>query len=124
MVFGFGKGAAHKEITPGELAAMVVVDAVARLLPEVLAEGSPDEESHSRPLLEYPHYTRPANFRGWTVPETLVSGHHAKVEEWRFKVWCQFHLNRLTSIEFDNHSAERKLSKFICGDKRTRRPLH
>lgn len=72
-------------LTGGELAAMVVVDAVARLLPGVLSEGSPDEESHSRGLLEYPQYTRPADFRGWKVPDMLVSGHHAKVAEWRFK---------------------------------------
>lgn len=72
-------------LTGGELAAMVVVDAVARLIPEVLAEESPHEESHSRPLLEYPHYTRPADFRGWKAPDILLSGHHAKVAEWRFK---------------------------------------
>ncbi len=72
-------------MTGGELAAMVVVDAVARLVPGVLAENSAAEESHSRPLLEYPHYTRPANFRGWPVPDLLVSGHHARVEEWRQK---------------------------------------
>ncbi|MBN9388556.1 MAG: tRNA (guanosine(37)-N1)-methyltransferase TrmD [Chloroflexi bacterium] len=72
-------------LTGGELAAMVIVDAVARLVPEVLAEESPGEESHTRPLLEYPHYTRPANFRGWTVPDILVSGHHARVAEWRLK---------------------------------------
>lgn len=72
-------------LTGGELAAMVIVDAVARLVPQVLAEESPGEESHTRPLLEYPHYTRPANFRGWTVPDILVSGHHAKVAEWRLK---------------------------------------
>jgi tRNA (guanine37-N1)-methyltransferase len=72
-------------LTGGELAAMVIVDAVARLVPEVLAEESPGEESHTRPLLEYPHYTRPATFRGWGVPEILVSGHHGKVADWRFK---------------------------------------
>jgi tRNA (guanine37-N1)-methyltransferase len=100
-------------LTGGELAAMVVVDAVARLLPEVLAEGSPDEESHSRPLLEYPHYTRPANFRGWTVPETLVSGHHAKVEEWRFKEslrrTLQRRLDLLPKLEPTLSETEQKL---------------
>lgn len=72
-------------LTGGELAALVIVDAVARLLPDVLSEGSTNEESHSRGLLEYPQYTRPSDFRGWKVPDILVSGHHAKVAEWRFK---------------------------------------
>jgi tRNA (guanine37-N1)-methyltransferase len=70
-------------LTGGELPAMVVADAVARLVPGVLAEGSAGDESHARGLLEYPHYTRPPDFRGWTVPPVLVSGHHGKVEEWR-----------------------------------------
>lgn len=71
-------------LTGGELAAMVVVDAVARLLPGVLGSDlSLSEESHSAGLLEYPQYTRPATFRGWTVPDILLSGHHAKVAEWR-----------------------------------------
>ena len=72
-------------LTGGELAAMVLVDAVARLLPGVLAEGSTEEESHTAGLLEYPHYTRPAEFRGWRVPETLLSGNHAAIARWRRK---------------------------------------
>lgn len=72
-------------LTGGELAAMVVVDAVARLIPGVLSQGSPDEESHSTPLLEYPHYTRPAEFRGWRVPDILLSGHHEQIARWRRK---------------------------------------
>lgn len=72
-------------LTGGELAALVVVDAVARLVPGVLAEGSAQDESHARGLLEYPQYTRPPNFRGWTVPPVLISGHHAQVEAWRRK---------------------------------------
>jgi tRNA (guanine37-N1)-methyltransferase len=67
----------------GELAAMVVCDAVTRLRPGVLAEGSPVEESFSSGLLEYPHYTRPARFRDWEVPPVLLSGHHAEIERWR-----------------------------------------
>lgn len=70
-------------LTGGELAAMVVTDAVARLQEGVLAEGSAHEESHANGLLEYPQYTRPPEFRGWGVPPILVSGHHKKVEEWR-----------------------------------------
>ncbi|HKW21737.1 MAG TPA: tRNA (guanosine(37)-N1)-methyltransferase TrmD, partial [Ktedonobacterales bacterium] len=72
-------------LTGGELAAMVVVDAVARLLPGVLAAGSTEEESHTAGLLEYPHYTRPAEFRGWRVPEMLLSGNHAAIARWRRK---------------------------------------
>ncbi len=71
-------------LTGGELAAMVVVDAVARLLPGVLgAEESPESESFSSGLLEYPQYTRPADFRGHTVPEVLLSGNHEEIGKWR-----------------------------------------
>ncbi len=72
-------------LTGGELAAMVIVDAVSRLLPGVLAEDSTQEESHSSNTLEYPHYTRPPDFRGWTVPDVLLSGHHENVARWRRK---------------------------------------
>lgn len=72
-------------LTGGELAAMVIVDAVTRLLPGVLAAGSTEEESHTAGLLEYPHYTRPPEFRGWTVPEMLLSGNHAAIAKWRRK---------------------------------------
>jgi tRNA (guanine37-N1)-methyltransferase len=72
-------------LTGGELAAMVVVDAVARLVPGVLAPGSTEEESHTAGLLEYPHYTRPPEFRGWRVPDVLLSGNHAAVARWRRK---------------------------------------
>lgn len=68
----------------GELAALVVVEAVARLLPEVLGnEQSPLDESFTDGLLEYPQYTRPAEFRGWPVPEVLRSGDHGAVAAWR-----------------------------------------
>jgi len=71
-------------LTGGELPALVVLDAIARLLPEVLgAEESALEESFSEGLLEYPHYTRPAEFRRWRVPEVLLSGHHAEIARWR-----------------------------------------
>jgi len=71
-------------LTGGELAAMVVVEAVARLVPGVLGDHeSASEESFAEPLLEYPHYTRPAEFRGWRVPEDLLSGHHERVRLWR-----------------------------------------
>lgn len=68
----------------GEVAAMAIVETVGRLVPGVLGNArSADEESFSDGLLEYEHYTRPAEFRGWSVPEVLVSGHHAKVAQWR-----------------------------------------
>lgn len=70
-------------LTGGELAAMVVVDAVARFVPGVLSEGSAEEESFSAGLLEYPQYTRPQEFRGLRVPDVLLSGHHANIEKWR-----------------------------------------
>ncbi len=70
-------------LTGGELAAMVLVDAVARLVPGVLDSESIAEESHSDSLLEYPHYTRPALWEGQAVPPVLLSGHHGEVAKWR-----------------------------------------
>jgi tRNA (guanine37-N1)-methyltransferase len=70
-------------LTGGELAAMVVVDAVARLVPGVLDAASIHEESHTDGLLEYPHYTRPAVWEGHAVPPVLLSGHHGEVAIWR-----------------------------------------
>ncbi len=71
-------------LSGGELAAMVVLDAVLRLLPGVMgAPSSAEEESFSEPLLEYPHYTRPAEWQGQRVPEVLLSGHHAAIAAWR-----------------------------------------
>lgn len=71
-------------LTSGNLAAMVITDAVARLLPGVLGcDESSKDESHSEGLLEYPQYTRPAEFRGMKVPEILLSGDHGKIKAWR-----------------------------------------
>ena len=73
-------------LSNGDLPAMVLLDAVARRLPGALAEGSGELESFSEELgggLEYPHYTRPPEFRGWTVPDVLLSGNHARIEAWR-----------------------------------------
>ncbi len=72
-------------LTGGELAAMIVVDAVTRLIPGVVTDESIQEESHSSGLLEYPHYTRPPGFRGWPVPDVLLSGHHEQIARWRRK---------------------------------------
>ncbi len=71
-------------LTGGELPALAVIDAVSRLIPGVL--GDPDgafDDSHASGLLEYPHYTRPPEFRGWTVPPVLLSGNHAEISRWR-----------------------------------------
>ena len=73
-------------LSNGDLPAMIVLDAIARRLPGALAEGSGEVESFSAELgggLEYPHYTRPAEFRGWEVPGVLLSGDHAKIDSWR-----------------------------------------
>src|SRR5690625_6857482 len=71
-------------LTSGEIGAQVIVDSVVRLLPDVLGnKASAPEDSFSSGLLEHPHYTRPANFRGMHVPEVLLSGHHANIEKWR-----------------------------------------
>lgn len=71
-------------LTGGELPALILIDAVSRLLPGVLGDptGAMDD-SHASGLLEYPHYTRPPEFRGWGVPEVLLSGDHAKIDKWR-----------------------------------------
>ncbi|WP_214826933.1 tRNA (guanosine(37)-N1)-methyltransferase TrmD [Exiguobacterium algae] len=71
-------------LTGGELATMVMIDATVRLLPDVLGDqASHEDDSFSTGLLEYPHYTRPADFRGLKVPDVLLSGNHAKIETWR-----------------------------------------
>jgi tRNA (guanine37-N1)-methyltransferase len=71
-------------LSGGELAAMVVVDAVVRLLPGVLgSEASAADDSYATGLLEYPQYTRPAEYRGWAVPPILLSGNHAQIAKWR-----------------------------------------
>lgn len=73
-------------LTGGEIPAMAIIDSVVRLLPGVLGnEQSAVTDSFSTGLLEYPHYTRPAVFRDWAVPDILLSGHHANIEEWRHK---------------------------------------
>jgi tRNA (guanine37-N1)-methyltransferase len=73
-------------LSNGDLPAMVLVDAIARRLPGALSEGSGEDESFSEAFggaREHPHYTRPADFRGWKVPEVLLSGDHARIETWR-----------------------------------------
>jgi tRNA (guanine37-N1)-methyltransferase len=99
-------------LTGGELAALVILDAVIRLKPGVL--GDPDgasDDSHASGLLEYPHYTRPPDFRGWQVPQVLVSGDHAKVERWRREQSLRRTLTRRPELlaRADLTAAERNL---------------
>src|SRR5512147_2886409 len=71
-------------LTGGELPALMIIDAVSRLLPGVLGDPTgAEDDSHSMGLLEYPHYTKPPEFRGLKVPDVLASGNHAKIEQWR-----------------------------------------
>jgi tRNA (guanine37-N1)-methyltransferase len=72
-------------LSGGEVAAMAMVDSIARLVPGVITGESLEEESFSGGLLEYPHYTRPEEFRGMKVPEVLLSGHHEKIRQWRLR---------------------------------------
>lgn len=107
-------------LTGGELPAMVVTDSVVRLLPGVLGnESSAVTDSFSTGLLEYPHYTRPADFRGWTVPDVLLSGHHAKVEQWRKEQSLRRTVERrpdlLESIELNE--TDRKLLERIIAER-------
>jgi tRNA (guanine37-N1)-methyltransferase len=71
-------------LTGGELPALLIIDAISRLLPGVLGDPTgAEDDSHSMGLLEYPHYTRPPEFRGWKVPDVLLSGDHGKIGKWR-----------------------------------------
>ena len=93
-------------ITGGELAAMIMVDATARLIPGVLgAEGSAEEESFSDGLLEYPQYTRPREFEGQSAPEVLFSGDHAAIRDWRrresIRTTAQRRPEMLEAVELD-----------------------
>jgi len=71
-------------LTGGELPALIVIDAISRLLPDVLGDPTgAQDDSHAMGLLEYPHYTRPPEFRGWKIPDVLLTGAHAKIDKWR-----------------------------------------
>jgi len=105
-------------LTGGELPAMVVVDSVVRLLPGVLGnEQSAVTDSFSDGLLEYPHYTRPAEFRGWKVPDTLLSGHHAEIVKWRRRQSLERTLVRRPELleQADLTPEERKWLKTMQG---------
>ncbi len=71
-------------LTGGEIPALILIDAISRLLPNVLGDPTgAEDDSHAMGLLEYPHYTRPPEFRGWRPPEVLLSGDHSKIDTWR-----------------------------------------
>ena len=105
-------------LTGGELPALVIVDTVARLLPGVVGdEDSVAGDSFSRGILDYPHFTRPSEFREWRVPEVLVSGHHGEIRKWRKRQAIELTLQRrpdlLTHAELDVEEQEilRELTK-------------
>ena len=99
-------------LTGGELAAMVVIDAVSRHLPGVLgSDESAETDSHVSGLLEYPQYTRPQTYRNWEVPEVLISGNHAQIAKWRKEQAILRTFNRRPDLfeKADLTQAERKL---------------
>jgi tRNA (guanine37-N1)-methyltransferase len=93
-------------LTGGELASAVIVDVVARLVPGVIEAASLEEESFSNGLLEYPHYTRPFTFRGWDVPEVLLSGHHAEIARWRKNQSLELTRERRADLLADTDASE------------------
>jgi tRNA (guanine37-N1)-methyltransferase len=110
-------------LSGGELAALVVVDAVSRLVPGVVGDqGSVEADSFSRGLLDYPHYTRPAEFAGLKVPDVLLSGHHADVRRWRKLVALRRTLERRPDLmaTADLDDEDRALLKSLERDDRPR----
>ena len=100
-------------LTGGELAAMTVIDAVVRLIPGVLGQAdSHIQDSFSTGLLEHPHYTRPADFRGMKVPDVLLSGNHAKIEEWREEQSLKRTIMRRPDL-FDTYELSEKQLKML-----------
>ena len=105
-------------LTGGELAATVIIDAVARLIPGVIDAASAVEESHHERLVEYPHFTRPASFRGLEVPAVLLSGHHAEIARWRREQAIQRTARlRPDLLDWDALTAsEREIARQAIGD--------
>lgn len=106
-------------LTGGELPALVLIDAVARLIPGTL--GDPDgawDDSHASGLLEYPHFTRPAEYRGWRVPDVLVSGDHARIARWRREQSLLRTLQRRPDLleKAELSDADRKFLDSLKGD--------
>lgn len=100
-------------LTGGETVATVIVDAVVRLLPNVLGkQASHEEDSFSSGLLEYPQYTRPEDFRGMKVPEVLMSGHHENIRKWRLRESLKKTLQRRPDL-LDNYQANEEEKEII-----------
>jgi tRNA (guanine37-N1)-methyltransferase len=109
-------------LTGGELPALLVIDAVSRLIPGVLGDPTgAQDDSHSMGLLEYPHYTKPAEFRGWKVPEVLLSGDHGKIENWR-REQALTRTFRKRQDMLEKAELSEKDKKFIEGIKRQENP--
>lgn len=107
-------------LTGGEIPAMVVIDTIIRLLPGVLgSENSPLDDSHASGLLEYPQYTRPADYRGWKVPEILLSGNHAEITRWRREQIIRRTLERRPELleKANLGSEEKRLVKRLTTDR-------
>ncbi|MGL4403763.1 MAG: tRNA (guanosine(37)-N1)-methyltransferase TrmD [Fusobacteriaceae bacterium] len=106
-------------LTGGEIPAMLIADCVARMVPGVIKKESYENDSFFNGLLDYPHYTRPAEFEGMTVPDVLLSGHHKNIDEWRLKQSLKRTLERRPDIlegrEFTK--LEKKLLKQIKEEK-------
>jgi tRNA (guanine37-N1)-methyltransferase len=110
-------------LSGGELPALIVIDAVGRLVPGVVGdEGSVEADSFSRGLLDYPHYTRPAEFAGLRVPDVLLSGHHAEVRRWRKRAALERTLERRPELldEARLDEEERELLGEILREERRR----
>jgi tRNA (guanine37-N1)-methyltransferase len=101
-------------LTGGEIPAMAIVDAVARLVPGVIKAHSIEEESHIAGLVEYPQYTRPVEYRGLTVPNVLLSGHHQQVREWRRAAAGEKHAKR-DELEAGSAATSRKSDTAATG---------
>ncbi|MER2058956.1 MAG: tRNA (guanosine(37)-N1)-methyltransferase TrmD [Niallia sp.] len=109
-------------LTGGELGAMVVIDSVVRLLPGVLGkEASHVNDSFSTGLLEHPHYTRPADFRGMKVPDTLLSGNHAHIDEWRERESFRRTIERRPDL-LENYPLTEKQKKLVSELKKQHHP--
>ena len=109
-------------LTGGELPALILIDAVSRLLPGVLGDpNGPFNDSHASGLLEYPHYTRPPEFRGWGIPNVLLSGNHARIAKWRREQSLRRTLkHRPDLLEKANLSkSDRKLLEEIMAEERS-----
>lgn len=99
-------------LTGGELPALVLIDAVSRFLPGVLGDAAAaSQDSHAQGLLEHPHYTRPPEFRGWKVPEVLLSGDHGRIAEWRSEQSLRRTLDRRPDLLEKAPLSEREIAR-------------